>query len=349
MPIKSIEEIKEAKEQSQIKLKDLYQMITDLAEQIVPIYDVIENYFFQDVDYQKLKHMIPIWMIEAGLSPESLMTKEEYEQARLIYKDSLSNRIIHWADVQILLTALQDRVMAVKNYLSEIYYYLPSYCLYDDGDYESSTRELNDTSEKVHTAANNVFVSLCSSFDLFTKIVYECSQYNKEEFEEYKKLKCRKNGFLYNKSNYGFIELKADGLLYDEPACIRTICSFRDEFIHNGSWDFRCAIYYPIIEGTPVEPFVVMPDVDEKGILVSSRSRNKFYSMSKKLNVELPKLVKDVIQVLANTLAAFIESLSKKIVVKDKGIATNLALKVLHENQVNYLRAILGENDTISR
>ena len=336
MPIKSIEEITEAKEQSRIKLKALYQMITDLAEQIVPIYDVIENYFFQDVDYQKLKYLIPTWMVEAGQSPESLMTKGEYEQARLIYNDSLSNRIIHWADVQILLTALQDRVMAVNNYLLEIYHYLPSYCLYDDCDYKSSTREMNDTSDKVHTAANNVFVSLCSSFDLFTKIVYECAQYNIEEFDKYK-------------GNYGFEELKVEGLLYSEPVCIRTFCSFRDEFIHNGAWDYRCAIYYPIVDGVLIEPFVLMPDFDENGILVSSGSRNKFYTRSKKLNVELPGLVKDVILVLANTLTAFKDILINRTDGNDKGVATREAIKILMRNYELFIKAIIGDDIVTSK
>ena len=321
MPIKSIEEITEAKEQSRIKLKALYQMITDLAEQIVPIYDVIENYFFQDVDYQKLKYLIPTWMVEAGQSPESLMTKGEYEQARLIYNDSLSNRIIHWADVQILLTALQDRVMAVNNYLLEIYHYL----------------------------ANNVFVSLCSSFDLFTKIVYECAQYNIEEFDKYKKLKCRRNNILYKKGNYGFEELKVEGLLYSEPVCIRTFCSFRDEFIHNGAWDYRCAIYYPIVDGVLIEPFVLMPDFDENGILVSSGSRNKFYTRSKKLNVELPGLVKDVILVLANTLTAFKDILINRTDGNDKGVATREAIKILMRNYELFIKAIIGDDIVTSK
>ena len=125
----------------------------------------------------------------------------------------------------------------------------------------------------VHTAINNVFVSLCSSFDLITKVVYECSKYDANGFAEYKKLKCRKDNILYKKSNNGFDELKEPGLLYNEPVCVRTACSFRDEFIHNGAWDYRCAIYYPYVDGgDPVEPFVVMPDVNDEGHLVTSGS-----------------------------------------------------------------------------
>ena len=174
-----------------------------------------------------------------------------------------------------------------------------------------------------------MFVSLCSSFDLFTKVVYECSRYDIEDFSEYKKLKCRKDNILYKKVNYGFDEMKADGLLYSEPACIRTACSFRDEFIHNGAWDYRCAIYYPYIAGEPVEPFVLMPDLDDEGHLVSSGSRNKFYVKSTKINVFLLVFVKNVMEVLTNTIKAFDQLLRQKTKTGNKVEATEDAIKKL--------------------
>ena len=258
MPCKSEKEIEQAKERSLEMLQSLYKEIENLVEDIVPLYDDIENFFFQDVDYQALKSVVPRWMTDAGRSPESGMDKETYEKLRQVYKDPLSNRIIHWADVQMILAAIQDRVMAVKNYLMVIYRHLPAYCLYEDSEYNASQRVLNEESDSVHTAINNVFVTLCSSFDLLTKIVYECSHYDKDGFAEYKRLRCRKDNVLYKKGNYGFDELKSSGLLYSEPVCVRTACSFRDEFIHNGAWDYRCAIFYPSVEGEPVEPFVFL-------------------------------------------------------------------------------------------
>ena len=252
-------------------------------------------------------------MIDAGRSPESEMNKELYENLCSIYADPISNRIIHWADVQGLLAAFQDRVQAVHHYLEVIYKYLPAYCLYEDSEYETCTKRFDDTANKVHMAINNVFVSLCSSFDLFTKVVYECLKYDRNRFAEYKKLKCRKDNILYKKKNNGFDELKADGLLYSEPVCVRIACSFRDEFIHNGAWDYRCAIYYPyVVGGKPVEPFVLMPDIDTSGLLVSSHSRNKFYAKSDKINVFLVGFVKDVMVVLNKTIKALIELLQNK-------------------------------------
>lgn len=346
MVCKSFEEIERAKIESLDNLKTLYQQIVDLSEEIVPLYDDIENFFFQEVDYKMLKSVICQWMTDAGRSPESGMDKNTYEKLRHVYNDSLSNRIIHWADVQIILAAFQDRVMAVRNYLMEIYRHLPAYCLYEDTDYSASQRVLNDESDGVHTAINNVFVSLCSSFDLIAKVVYECACYDKDGFAEYKRLKCRKENILYKKGNYGFDELKAAGLLYSDPVCVRTACSFRDEFIHNGAWDYRCAIYYPSVDGKPVEPFVVMPDVDANGFLFASGSRNKFYAKSTKLNVVLPGLVKEIVEVLSKTVAALRNVLQARITPMNKEKVTKEGLFTLTRNQVMSYKALLGDKFT---
>ncbi len=343
MAIKTEDDRNKAREGSSAMLSALYQQIADLSEEAVPLYDDIENYFFQELDYQKLKSVICLWMIDAGRSPESGMNKETYEKLRQVYyNDPLSNRIIHWADVQMIVAAFQDRVMAVRNFLMEIYGHLPSYCLYEDSEYSANCRLLNDESDRIHTAINNVFVTLCSSFDLLTKVVYECSHYDKDGFAEYRKLKCRKDNVIYKKGNYGFDELKASGLLFSDPACVRTVCSFRDEFIHNGSWDYRCAIYYPSVDGEPVEPFILMPDVDENGILVSSGSRNKFYAKSTKLNVVLPGLVKEIVEVLSRTVATLRKVLQTRVNPVNKDKATDAEMFQLLSKQKLCYKALIG-------
>ena len=309
--MKTEREIMQAKTNAASKLQHVYHGIVALGESIVPLYDAIEGFFFQDVDYHMFDSMLPPWMVYAGRSPESSIDKETYEKLRIVYNDPLSNRVIHWIDVQVVMAAFQDRVLSVNNYLMDIFEYLPAYCLYNDDEYESCNRGIDDTSDHVYNTINNVFVSLCSSFDLFTKIVFECSHYNINNFTEYTKLKSRKENILYKKGNYGYDDLKAEGQLYSEPPCIRTACSFRDEFIHNGAWDYRCAIYYPFIDGNPVESFMVMPDIDDLGHLVTSGSRNKFYTKSNKINVFLPSFVEDVTNVLSRTVTSLKDVLRK--------------------------------------
>ena len=328
--------------ESRETLSALYRQIEDLTEEVAPLYDVIEDYFFQDIDYHQLEPILPKWIADSGRSPESAMSKENYEKLRQAYNDSFSNRIIHWYDVQIILAAFQDRLVAVERHLEETYRLIPAYCIHEDSEYTACTRGMDDTATKVHTSINEVFVALASSFDLLTKIVYECSQFDLAKFSVYKRLKSRSEGILYKKTNFGFDELKKEGLLYSEPACVRTVCSFRDEFIHNGSWDYRCAVYYPVIDGKPVEPFILMPDVDETGLLVSSGSRNKFYSKGDKINVLLPGLVKDVIDVLNKTVVELKSVLVLKTATNNKDKATKVAMFTLIRNQVMGAKAMAG-------
>lgn len=299
--MKSEEEIAKAKASADEMLQRLYDAIDNLAEDTVTLYDRIEDYFFQDIDYQMFQGTLSLWMADAGRSPESDMSRVDYDKYRQIYSDPISNRVIHWFDVRNIIAAFQDRLTATERYLSEIFATIPAYCLYNDSEYTGAERDISHWSDQIHTTINNVFVSLSSSFDLFTKMVYECAKYDPNGFTTYKRLKSRVDGILYAKKNYCFGELKEPGLLYDEPACIRTICSFRDEFIHCGSWDYRCAIYCPHIDGEPVEVFIPMPDVESSGVLSSSGSRNKFYATGTKINTLLPGLVAEVIDVLSKT------------------------------------------------
>ena len=329
---KSEEEIAKAKEAAHEKMQHLYAAINKLSEDTVTLYDRVEDYFFQDIDFQMFKGVLPLWIADAGRSPECAMSRIDYDKYRRIYNDSISNRVIHWYDVQNIISALQDRISATERYLREIFHVIPAYCLYSDSEYSGAIRDLGYSSDQLHAKINNVFVSLSSAFDLFTKIVYECANYSPNGFSTYTRLKSRKNSILYKKINYGFDELKQSGLLYDEPACIRTICSFRDEFIHCGSWDYRCAIYYPHIDGEPVEAFILMPDVEPSGILVSSGSRNKFYATGAKINTLLPDLVAEVVKVLSKTE----EKLKEVLVSKTNPVPDNDKEK----NAVAYMKAL---------
>lgn len=323
--------------QANAKLHSLYDSIVALAKDTMPLYDRIEDYFFQDIDYQFFKGATSLWMADAGRSAECSWDRILYDKVRRVYDDPISNRVLHWYDVQNVVSAFQDRVTAVEKYLREIFAVIPAYCLYKDNDYSNAMRDMSGGSDQVHASINNVFVSLSSAFDLFTKIVYECSKYDPNVFANYKKLKSRADSILYAKKNFGFDELKEPGLLYDEPNCIRTICSFRDEFIHCGSWDYRCAVYYPNIDGEPVEPFIPMPDTEPSGVLVSSGSRNKFYASGAKINTDLPVLVREVIEVLSKTQERLKEVLVSR---------TNpLPQKEREKNAVAYMK-ILSENSS---
>ena len=83
MKIKSQEEIALAQEKANEMIRVMYDKIENLSEYTVPLYDVIEGYFFQDIDYQRLQLNIPMWMADDGRSAESPCNKVYYSRDQL--------------------------------------------------------------------------------------------------------------------------------------------------------------------------------------------------------------------------------------------------------------------------
>ena len=59
--VKSDKEIVQAKADAYAKLQSLYASIMKLAEDTVPLYDIIEDFFFQDIDYRFIIEKLPPW------------------------------------------------------------------------------------------------------------------------------------------------------------------------------------------------------------------------------------------------------------------------------------------------
>ena len=85
--IKDNTQASKASAESAAKLSALYKQIDDTAELVVPLYDDIEGYFFQDIDFHKIEPILPLWISDSGRSPESAMSKIEYEKLRQDYND----------------------------------------------------------------------------------------------------------------------------------------------------------------------------------------------------------------------------------------------------------------------
>lgn len=285
-----------------IKLSQSYKDIDEVLESIVIIFDIAENKLFSRYDFEKIKGLIPLWISDLGRTPESAMTKEVFEKLKANCSDELTNRILYWFDLQSPIYALQDRIESVKHIIYELYKLIPHSIKYKDSDYTSAVRYMDSRSSLIHTYINVIFVHLASSFDLFTKIVYELEHIDLLDFSTYLELTSRKDRILYSPNKIKSCELKKTGLIFSNPPILRKICSFRDYYIHNGAWDYRCAVYGTAVDSIPEDTFVFLPDTDDNGNLIKSGGRNMFYSKGEKINVTLPKLISDVMEMYKNSI-----------------------------------------------
>lgn len=92
------------------------------------------------------------------------------------------------------------------------------------------------------------------------------------------------------------------GTIFEKPLCVKTILSIRDRIVHNGSFDFMQMVYdcYDGPNGHS-EVAILFPDM-ENGLFVTSKNRKNFYSQSNRLNILLPKLLKEVLDVMEKTI-----------------------------------------------
>lgn len=288
----------------QITPNDCYKYFTWYESSIQYLYTSIDNFLFQDIDRSIIQALMPQWVCDGGRSPELSLSKIQYEKYRQKIDIPIVRKFIYYYDLWYIIAAVQDRLEAAEMFMQDFYKSIPFELKYKEKDYTSAARTCGKWETEVHISLNGVFVSLASTFDLLSKIAIEQAQYTKYgDFSNYSKM--NSNGFLYNVDKLRNIinsALTKNGMLFVANKNVRIIEVIRNEYVHNGPWDFRCSVYNTAVDGFPADVIVYAPDFDENGNLISSGARNKFYSQGNKMNVMLPELVESVLEILKNTI-----------------------------------------------
>ncbi len=279
-----------------------YKNIDEVVnESILHLYDSIRNFIFQKNGEECLVHITPKWISDGGISPEFSYTKNEYEKLRRKCQIPLARKAIYYHDLCGIVTAIQDRLEAVKMFMLKLNKIVPYEAKYEEKDYTSAMRTYGERETEAHMLLNSIFVAYASVFDLLSKIAVEQFEYHKYDFIKYNKMSSSNTIFNKNLKNIDS-SLKQDIMIFSEPSIVRRILTFRNEFVHNGPWDYRCSVYYTAIDGVPADVLIYSPDMDENGNFIASGSRNKFYSQANRINVQLPNLINDATVLLKNTI-----------------------------------------------
>lgn len=274
---------------------------TVIDDSVISLYQSIDNFIFQDIDYSRVISKMPKWIMDAGISPESGCTKEAYERFKKEATHPIFGRFIYHYDLWSKVAAMQDRLSAVIMFMRQLYTIVPCKAMYKKCQYTSAARCGGTRETEAHMLLNSIFVAYASVFDILTKIAIEQFEFGKYDFSKYKKMRCA--DMIYRKSlNNIDSSLKREGMLFSEPPIIRKIETFRNEFVHNGPWDLRCSVYNTAVNGEPADVIIYSPDMDETGNFISSGSRNKFYSQANRINIMLPDMIRDATIILDNTI-----------------------------------------------
>ena len=293
---------KAVKEQPLYPVEKCYCYIEEVIESdIIRLYDSIDLFLFQDIDYDRVASNMPMWVADAGLGPEINCTKDWYEKLRRSVTHPIFGRFIYHSDLCGKVAAMQDRLNAVIMFMKQFYNIVPCRAKYSEDEYTSASRSGGPRETEAHMLLNCIFVAFASVLDILSKISVEQFEFSKYDFNHYRKMI---SADVIYKKNLNNIDpsLKTTGMLFSEPPVIRKIETFRNEFVHNGPWDLRCSIYSTSVDGVPADTIIYSPDMDEFGNFISSGSRNKFYSQANRINIQLPNIIEEACSILKRTI-----------------------------------------------
>lgn len=215
------------------------------------------------------------------------------------YKDDeIVHRWLYYYDCDMLICALCDRFKMIASMLRVFYNHFPSESPCKMEDFKHATVAVSPQDTICFASVNSIILYLASSFDILSKIYVEFRDHEKLDFSKYPNMISRKVLL----GSIGKTNSDIAGTLFEKPLCVKTISSIRDRLVHNGSFDFIQMVYdcYDGPNGHSEEA-ILFPDM-ENGLFVTSKNRKNFYSQSNRLNLLLPKLLTEVLDVMETTI-----------------------------------------------
>lgn len=182
------------------------------------LYDSIRNFLFQRIDYDVI-NIAPFWVVDCGISPEDSCSKDIYEKFRKRATHPVFGRLIYYYDLWSKISAIQDRLQAVINFLRHFYTIVPCVSRYEEEQYTNAVVSSGECETNAYVFLNSIFVAYASVFDLLAKVATEQYKYDDYNFSDYKKMMSA--GVLFRKS------LKEiDSSLKKKECCSRSLQLF---------------------------------------------------------------------------------------------------------------------------
>lgn len=273
--------------EKQNRIRLAYQSLYDSSNSILPLYNLVEKKIFRRLDYDRLSCIIQHWMMDAGSSEESSWSKEMFDKYRDAYNCRTVNRILYYFDLTHLLGAIQDRFRLVEGSMKRVYTHLT----YPTSGEKYVNAVRNSDTEVFATSSElySVYMFLCSSMDLLTKIIFELDNMKTINFNSYPKLRSAKVNY---KRSFPFVKKFTGSNLFVPTSSLFEIIELRNRIIHNGGFDYSLWVYDCITKNDTIESVIFLPDAID-GHIVKSVNRRNFYSQNRSVNNILVEQVID--------------------------------------------------------
>lgn len=291
------------------------RIIYDIENALVNTYDVFTRKVLGACkNFNEFEHLLPIWMTKVGLDSDYCVSKEEFEyncdislkskfgnlsadeEEQCKFLDSQKNKYLYLSDCHFLVDSVQELILSANTSFINFYKDLCNMNVRDDfvDDYWTSGYE----TRLVYADLSNIFISLHSCLDIITKICYELGHMQNCE-NKYPKLSSRRT--LY-RPNINIDLFSIDNTIFEKNVNIQFLMNIRNDIIHNCGWEMNPKIFIKICNHKLVDKTVYMMDIDENGNIIKSQNRNRFYSQSRKLNLELDSIYFSILELILNTV-----------------------------------------------
>lgn len=280
-------------------IKDINSILNHIQDECVLLHGNIRNHIFSDIDYNSIVQFVPMWIRDAGNSAECGLSKELFEKLIAANNNVLTNKFLYVYDCDLIVASLQDRFCMLGALIDKFYKRIGAESAYKMEDFDSATMTMSQMDADVFAYLNSIFIFIGSSFDILTKICSEFKNIDLTDYSSYPKLKSKNVQF----GDFKLIhEDLRDNTIFNRSAIIKKIESIRNRIVHDGSFDFRQIIYIGYVEKDDcLESHIMFPDFEDNQF-VSFKNRRNFYSKSDRINLMLPDILKEILEIILNTI-----------------------------------------------
>ena len=136
-----------------------------VEETINVLYSSIDNFLFQDINFSIVSSNMPKWILDEGISPEGVLTKDAYEICRRKVTHPIFGLYMYYYELWTIVAAIPDRLQAVRMFLTQFYDNIP--CI---AKFTNSIRRAQDN--VVNLKHHCMYCSIVSLFHMHLCLIY---------------------------------------------------------------------------------------------------------------------------------------------------------------------------------
>ena len=273
------------------------------------IYNYLEYKYFLNIKKSK-------YYTNAGLGSESIMSMNDFSNFidNEINDDPIATReeiikYMYCMEIQAQVADFEKLIIQTQESIYIFYEKFNSPKIFQKHETkEGLTTIYSMESRFINTILENIIIKSTSILDYLSKFVFEVENIPRvfNEYPKRKSLDYDHGKTKLDQKNKDFIinwtEKDRINTIFDEDnENIFILKRLRNQIIHDGFLDVDNTIYENKVNGVLKERFILMPDFEGKN-LTKYKSRKLFYSQDRKINLELPKLIENLLDVTRQTL-----------------------------------------------